>query len=433
MTSVENVSALQRRLNASIPQQAIRGVVSARLKNIGRNAKIAGFRPGKVPAKVIEQHYGAKVHQEALGEALQRSFQEAAMTNNLRVAGSPRFEIKTDDPNADQIEFSATFEVYPEVVIGDLSVETVERLVYELTPADVENTIATLRKQRTTFEKVDRAAQNEDRVHIDFAGKLDGAAFEGGEAKDMAVVLGMGQMLPDFEAAIIGMKAGQTRTFEMTFPKDYHGKDVAGKKVSFTVVLHRVEAPRLPEVDAEFARAVGITDGDVSKLNDEVRSNLTREVSRRLKARNKDAAMDALLKVARFDVPMSLLDKEAQSMMQQTVRELESRGAKMQGMQIQPELFKERAERRVRLGLILAELLQQHDLQPRPEQTKAMIEDYAQSFDEAEQIIRWYAADPKRMIEVENLVLEENMVDWVMGQARTTDKQAKFNDLMGND
>ena len=296
----------------------------------------------------------------------------------------------------------------------------------------MENTIATLRKQRTTFEKADRAAQNEDRVHIDFAGKLDGAAFEGGEAKDMAVVLGMGQMLPDFEAAIIGMKAGQTRTFEMTFPADYHGKDVAGKKVSFTVVLHRVEAPRLPEVDAEFARAVGITDGDVSKLNDEVRSNLTREVSRRLKARNKDAAMDALLKVARFDVPMSLLDKEAQSMMQQTARELESRGAKMQGMQIQPELFKERAERRVRLGLILAELLQKHDLQPRPEQTKAMIEDYAQSFDEAEQIIRWYAADHKRMIEVENLVLEENMVDWVMGQARTTDKQVEFNDLMGN-
>ena len=296
----------------------------------------------------------------------------------------------------------------------------------------MENTIATLRKQRTTFEKADRAAQNEDRVHIDFTGKLDGAAFEGGEAKDMAVVLGMGQMLPDFEAAIIGMRAGQTRTFEMTFPADYHGKDVAGKKVSFTVVLHRVEAPRLPEVDAEFARDVGITDGDVSKLNDEVRSNLTREVSRRLKARNKDAAMDALLKVAGFDVPLSLVDKEAQSMMQQTAREMESRGVKMQGMPIQPEMFKERAERRVRLGLILAELLQKHDLQPRPEQTKAMIEDYAQSFDEAEQIIRWYAADPKRMIEVENLVLEENMVDWVMGQARTTDKQVEFNDLMGN-
>jgi len=432
MTSVETVSALERRLNASIPQQAIRGVVSARLKNIGRNAKIAGFRPGKVPAKVIEQHYGAQVHQEALGEALQRSFQEAALTNNLRVAGSPHFEIKTDDLNADQIEFSATFEVYPEVVIGDLSGETVERLVYELKPADVENTIATLRKQRATFEKADRAAQSEDQVHIDFVGKLDGVAFEGGEAKDLAVVLGIGRMLPDFEAAIIGMKANQTKSFEMTFPEDYHGKNVAGKKVNFTVVLHQVEAPKLPEVDAEFARSVGITDGDVSKLNDEIRSNLTREVSRRLKVRNKDAAMDALLKVAKFDLPKGLVDAEAQSMMQQTVREMESRGVKMPGMPIQPDLFKERAERRVKLGLILAELVQKHGLQAKPEQTKALIKDYAQSFDESEQIIRWYAADPKRMIEVENLVLEENMVNWVMGQAKTTDKRAEFNELMGN-
>lgn len=432
MTSVETVSALERRLNASIPQQAIRGVVSARLQNIGRNAKIAGFRPGKVPAKVIEQHYGAQVHQEALGEALQQSFQEAAMTNNLRVAGSPKFEIKTEDPNAEQIEFSATFEVYPEVVIGDLSGEKIERMVYELTPADVDNTIATLRKQRASFEQVDRAVQNEDQVHIDFVGKLNGEVFEGGEAKDISVVLGMGRMLPDFEAAIMGMKPKQTKTFEMTFPEDYHGKNVAGKKVSFTVELHKVEAPKLPEVDAEFASSVGITDGDVSKLKDEIRSNLLREVSRRLKMQNKDAAMDALLKVAKFELPRGLVDSEAQSMMQQTMREMESRGVKMPGMPIQPELFTERAERRVRLGLILAELVRKHGLQARPEQTKAMIEEYAQSFDEAEQIIRWYAADPKRMIEVENLVLEENMVNWVMGQAKTTDKQAAFNDLMGN-
>lgn len=432
MTSVETVSALERRINASIPQQAIRIEVSARLKNIGRNAKIAGFRPGKVPAKVIEQHYGAKVHQEALGEALQRSFQEAALTNNLRVAGYPRFEIKTDDLNADQVEYSATFEVYPEVVLGTLTGETVERLVYELTPTDVENTIATLRKQRATFEPVERAAQNDDRVHIDFTGKLDGEAFEGGEAKDLAVVLGIGRMLPDFEAAITGMKAGQTKSFEMTFPEDYHGKNIAGKKVSFTVVLHRVEAPRLPEVDAEFARAVGITDGDVSKLEEEIRSNLLREVSRRLKVHNKDAAMEALLKISKFDLPRGLVDTEVQSVMQKTAQEMESRGVNLQDMPLHPDLFKERAEKRVRLGLILAELVQKYGLQARPEQTKALIEDYAQSFDEAEQIIRWYAADPKRMIEVENLVLEENLVNWVMGQAKTTDKQAKFSELMGN-
>jgi trigger factor len=430
MTSVETVSALERRLNASIPQQAIRGVVSARLKNIARNAKIAGFRPGKVPAKVIEQHYGAQVHQEALGEALQRSFQEAALTNNLRVAGNPHFEIKSDDPNADLVEYSATFEVYPEVALGDLSGVEIERLVYQVKPDDVENTITTLRKQRATFEMVDRAVQNEDRVHIDFTGKLDGEPFEGGEGRDISVVLGIGRMLPDFEAAIIGMKPNETKSFEMKFPVDYHGKNVAGKQVTFTIVLHRVEAAKLPEVDTEFAKAIGITDGDVGKLEEEIRSNLTREVSRRLKLRNKDTAMEALLKIANFDVPRGLVDIEVQTVMQKTMQEMESRGMKMKDMQFQPEMFKERAEKRVKLGLILSEVVQKYGLQARPEQTKAMIEDYAQGFDEAEQIIRWYAADPKRMIEVENLVLEENLVEWVMGQGKTTEKQAEFNDLM---
>jgi len=432
MTSVETVSALERRLSASIPQQEIRGVVSARLKNIGRNAKIAGFRPGKVPAKVIEKHYGAQVHQEALGEALQRSFQEAALSNNLRVAGNPQFEIKSNDPNAEQVEYSATFEVYPEVVMGDLSGVAIERLVYDLKPADVENTIVTLRKQRATFEQVDRAVQNEDRVLVDFTGKLDGEPFEGGEGKGISVVLGIGRMLPDFEAAIFGMKPNQTKTFEMKFPEDYHGKNVAGKMVSFTVTLHRVEVAKLPEVDAEFAKAIGITDGDVSKLESEIHSNLTREVARRLKLRNKESAMEALLKTADFAVPRGLVDLEVQTVMQKTAQEMESRGVKMKDMQFQPEMFKERAEKRVKLGLILSEVVQKYGLQARPEQTKAMIEDYANGFDEAEQIIRWYAADPKRMIEVENLVLEENLVDWVMGQAKTKDIIAEFNDLMEN-
>jgi len=432
MTSVETVSALERRLSASIPQQEIRGVVSARLKNIGRSAKIAGFRPGKVPAKIIEQHYGSQVQQEALGEALQRSFQEAATSNNLRVAGNPRFEIKNNDLNAEQIEYSATFEVYPEIVIGDLADVTIERLDYQIKQSDVDETIATLRKQRATFEKVDRAAQNEDRVLIDFVGKLDGEPFEGGEGKGISVELGVGRMLPDFEAAIIGMKAGETKSFEMTFPEDYHGKNVAGKKVVFSVSLHGVEAAKIPEMDAEFATAVGITDGDVSKLDDEVRINLTREVTRRLKVQNKEAVMEALLSVAEFEVPKGLVELEVKSLMQQTMKDMEARGVNMKDMPMESDIFTERAEKRVKLGLILSEVVQKNSLQARPDQTKAMIEDYAQGFDEGEQIIRWYAADPKRMIEVENLVLEENLVDWAMGQAKTSDKQADFKELMGN-
>lgn len=432
MTSVETVSALERRLNASIPQQAIVGQVAARLKNIGRTAKIAGFRPGKIPNKILEQYYGAQAHQEALGEALQRSFEEAAQTNKLKVAGYPEFDVKTADLKAENIEYSATFEVYPEVVLGDLTGESVERTTYELSEVDVENTVATLRKQRSVFVVADRAAQPEDNVVVDFVGKLDGVVFQGGEAKDYPVQLGVGRMLPEFEAAIIGMKVGETKSFDMTFPADYHGKDVAGKQVTFTITLNKVEAPQLPELDAEFAKSVGIADGDVTKLRAEIKVNLQREMERRLKVRNKDVAMDALLKVTQFDVPKALVDWESQSLMQQTVRDMEQRGMKSGGMKLPLELFKEQATKRVKLGLILAEVVQKHSLQAKPEQVKALIQDYAQSFDEPEQVVRWYAADVKRMQEVENLALEENVVAWVMSQAKVTDKAAVFSELMGN-
>ncbi|MGA9667048.1 MAG: trigger factor [Gallionella sp.] len=432
MASVETVSALERRLNASIPQQAIHGVVSARLKNIARNAKIAGFRPGKVPAKVIEQFYGAQARQDALSDALQRSFAEAAQINNLRVAGNPRFEVKTKDLSADQIEYSATFEVYPDVVVGDLSGEVMERLVYELTQKDVDDTIATLRKQRATFQKVDRAARPEDQVNIDFTGKLNGVVFAGGEAKDYPVLLGEGGMLPEFEQAVVGMKAGETKTFDLTFPEDYRSKEVAGKKVTFTITLNHVEEPKLPEIDAEFAMAVGVSDGDASKLQEEIRSNLLSEVSRRLQARNKDAAMNALLRVSSFEVPKVLVDEEVQQLIQLTAQDMEARGMKMKGVSLPPDMFMERAEKRVKLGLILSYLVQKHGLTAKPEQVKHFINEYAQSFDQPEEVVRWYASDPARMQEVEHIVLEENVVIWTMAQAGTSDKQAVFSELMGN-
>ncbi len=432
MSSVETVSALERRLNASIPQQAIIGEVAARLKHIGRTAKIAGFRPGKIPNKVLEQYYGVQAHQEALGEALQRSFAEAAQVNNLKVAGYPEFDVKTADLKAETIEYSATFEVYPEIEVGSLAGESLERTTYALSDTDVDNTVETLRKQRSVFVAVDRAAQSEDQVNVDFTGKLNGEIFQGGEAKDYPVQIGVGRMLPEFEAAIIGMKVGETKSFDMTFPETYHGKDVAGKEVTFTITLNKVEAPKLPELDAEFAMSVGIPDGDVSRLTAEIRVNLQRELDRRLKVRNKDVAMDALLKVTQFDVPKALVDWEAKSLMQQALRDMEQRGMKAGAMQLPLDLFKVQATKRVKLGLILAEVVKKHDLQAKPGQIKALIQDYAQSFDEPEQVIRWYAAEPKRMQEVENLALEENVVAWVMSQAKVTDKVAVFSELMGN-
>jgi trigger factor len=433
MSNVETLSGLQRRLNASIPQQQLRGEMEARLKRIGRTAKVHGFRPGKVPFKVLEQQYGASVQQEVLGESLQRSFAEAAVSNKLQVAGYPQFEIKTTDLNAPQIEFSATFEVYPEVKLGSISGESVNRVSFTLSDADVEDTINTLRKQRTEFKKADRAAQNDDQVRIDFSGKLDGVVFEGGEAKDFAVVLGAGRMLPDFEKAIVGMKAGETKSFDMTFPADYHGKDVAGKQVTFTITVHAVEAPHLPEVDAEFAKSLGVADGDVSKLKAEIRDNIGREAQRRAKVRNKDSAMDALLKIAQLEVPKALLESESERLMQQAVHDMEARGMKMpKGMQLPADMFAERAGKRVKLGLILAELVKQHDLGAKPEQMKALVQEYAQSYEHPEEVVRWYNAEPNRMREIENLVLEDNVVAWVMAGAKVSDQAVTLNELMGS-
>ncbi|MEI7842438.1 MAG: trigger factor [Gallionellaceae bacterium] len=433
MSSVETLGGLERRLNISIPQTQFRGEIEARLKQLGRTAKVHGFRPGKVPFKVIEQQYGHQVEQEVLGESLQRSFAQAAQENKLQVAGYPKIEIKTKDLSAPKIEYSATFEVYPDVVVGDIAAQSIERLTFALADADIDNTLTTLRKQRATYAKVDRAVQKDDQVRIDFSGKLDGVVFEGGEAKDFSVVLGAGRMLPDFEAGIVGMKVGETKSFDMTFPADYHGKDVAGKKVTFTITLHSVEEARLPEVDAEFAKALGVENGDVAKLKEEIRGNLNRETQRRLTARNKDNAMEVLLKVGQLEVPKALLESEAQNLMQQTLRDMESRGMKVpKGMQLPTNVFEERASKRVKLGLILAELVKKHDLQAKPEQVKAMVQEYAQSYEHPEEVIRWYAADASRLTEVENMVLEDNVVAWVMSNAKVTDTKIELNALMEN-
>ncbi len=431
MASVEILGGLERRLNASIPQQMVRGEVEARLKRLGRTAKVHGFRPGKVPFRILEQQYGTQVHQEVLGESLEREFASEVKANNLRVVGAPTFELKSADYRADPLEYTATFEIYPDVAIGDIASESVERISCTLSDADVENTLLTLRKQRAVFEPADRPAQAEDRVRMDFTGKLNGVVFEGGEARDYSVVLGAGRMLQDFESAVIGMKAGESKSFDMTFPENYHGKAVAGKQVTFSVTVHSVEAPRLPALDAEFAKQLGVADGDVEKLKADVRANLGRELQHRIKARNKESAMDALLKVSRMELPNALVGWETENLMRQTMHDMEARGIKIPaGAGLPPELFAERAQKRVRLGLLLPELVKRHDLAAKSEQVKAQIQEYAQGFEHPEEVVRWYAADKERMQEVANLVLEDNVVDWVMRTAKVVDKAVKFDELM---
>lgn len=423
-------NALERRIDLSIAIADVEKEMEQRLKRMGRNIKMAGFRPGKVPFSIVKQQYGDQARHEVLAEQLDRVFAESVSAQNLRVAGYPRIEPKTGE-NPSHMEFSAIFEVYPEFVPGDLSTAEIERPVLEITSAEIDKTLDILRKQRVRYDTADRGAQKEDRVVIDFLGKKDGVPFQGGQASDYPFVLGQGMMLPEFENAIEGCAAGESKTFDMTFPADYHAKDLAGQTVQFEITVKQVQAPRLPDVDADFAKMMGVADGDVEKMRTEVESNLKREVKRRIEAKLKDQVMEALLQANPIAVPAALVDMEVQRLMQVARQDMEQRGMKAKDMPIQPEWFTESAKRRVTLGLILAEVVKTEKLQATPEQVRAMVEDMAASYEQPEEVIRWYYAQPQRLGEVEGVAIENNVVEWVLGKAKVTEKAAVFDELMG--
>jgi len=296
---------------------------------------------------------------------------------------------------------------------------------------EVDKTLDILRKQRVSYADADRAAAKEDRVVIDFLGKKDGVPFQGGQANDYPFVLGQGMMLPDFENAVEGAKAGESKTFDLTFPADYHAKDLAGQTVQFEITVKQVQAPKLPEVDAEFAKGMGIADGDVTKMRAEIEANLKREVKRRIEGKIKDQVMEALLATNPITVPVALVDMEVQRLMQAARQDMEQRGMKVKDLPIQPEWFADQAKRRVTLGLILAEVVKTEKLQATPEQVRAMVEETAASYEQPEEVIRWYYAQPQRLQEVEGVAIENNVVAWVLSKAKVTDKAAVFDELMG--
>ncbi len=423
-------NALERSVDLSIAIADIEKEMDQRLKRMGKNIKMPGFRPGKVPFSIVKQQYGDQARHEVLSEQLDRVFGETVTAQKLRVAGYPRIEPKTTESTT-HIEFTATFEIYPEFVPGDLSTAEVERPVLEVGEAEITKTLDILRKQRVSYADADRAAAKEDRVVIDFLGKKDGVPFAGGEAKDYPFVLGQGQMLPDFENAVEGAKAGESKTFDLAFPADYHAKDLAGQTVQFDITVKQVQAPVLPELDAEFATSMGIVDGDVAKMKAEIEANLKREVKKRIEAKLKDQVMEALLKANPIAIPGALVDMEIQRLMQAARQDMEQRGMKTKDFPIQPEWFADQAKRRVTLGLILAEVVKTEKLQATPEQVRAMVEETAQSYEHPEEVIRWYYAQPQRLGEVEGVAIENNVVEWVLGKAKVTDKAAVFDELMG--
>lgn len=421
---------LERSVDLSIAIADIEKEMDQRLKRMGKNIKMPGFRPGKVPLHIVKQQYGDQARHEILSEQLDRVFGETVTAQKLRVAGYPRIEPKTTESTT-HIEFAATFEIYPEFVPGDLSTAEVERPVLEVGEAEITKTLDILRKQRVSYADADRAAAKEDRVVIDFLGKKDGVPFAGGEAKDYPFVLGQGQMLPDFENAVEGAKAGESKTFDLAFPADYHAKDLAGQTVQFDITVKQVQAPVLPELDAEFATSMGIVDGDVAKMKAEIEANLKREVKKRIEAKLKDQVMEALLKANPIAVPGALIEMETQRLMQAARQDMEQRGMKTKDFPIQPEWFADQAKRRVTLGLVLAEVVKTEKLQATPEQVRAMVEETAQSYEHPEEVIRWYYAQPQRLGEVEGVAIENNVVEWVLGKAKVTDKAAVFDELMG--
>lgn len=427
----EAQSALERRIDMSVLMADIEQEVESRLKKIARTVKMPGFRPGKVPFKMVAQTYGAQARSEAIGAAVEKAFTEKVREQNLRVAGYPTIEPKEAAGN-EALEFSAVFEVYPDVVVGELGMKQIERPVLAVGDAEVDKTIEVLRKQRTSYAEASRPAAEGDRVVVDFTGRKDGEVFEGGQAQDFPFVIGAGSMLKDFEAAVTGLAAGASRTFDMSFPEDYHAKHLAGQPVQFEVVVKRVEEPKLPEVDENLARALGIADGDVVKMRDEVRANLEREVKRRLQSRVKEAVMNALIEATPLEVPKALVAKESEELAENAKRDLETRGMKTKDLPVDPSWFVEQAERRVKLGLIMAELVKSKELFSKPEQVRAMVEEFAQSYEDPSEVIGWYYSQPQRIAQAEALVIEENVVGWVLANAQTMDKAVSFDELMGN-
>ena len=431
--TVETLEKLERKMTLTLPVNVIQSEVDARLKKLARTVKMDGFRPGKVPMSVVAQRYGYSVHYEVMNDKVGEAFAQAANEAKLRVAGQPRITESETSPEG-EMAFDAVFEVYPEVKIADLASAEVDRISAEVTDEAIDKTLDILRKQRRTFAQrpQDAAAQDGDRVTVDFEGKIDGETFEGGKAEDFQFLVGEGQMLKEFEDAVRGMKTGESRTFPLAFPADYHGQDVAGKQADFLVTVKKIEAAHLPEVNEALAKSLNVGEPTVEGLRADIKKNLEREVKFRVLGRNKQAVMDALVAQAELDLPNASVQAEVGRMVEGARADLKQRGIKDADKAPIPEdMFRPQAERRVRLGLVVAELVRANDLQAKPEQIKAHVEELAASYEKPADVVRWYYGDNRRMAEVEAIVIENNVTDFVLGKAKVNDKAVSFDDLMG--
>ncbi|KPB86651.1 trigger factor [Pseudomonas syringae group genomosp. 3] len=424
--SVENTSALERRMTIGVPAERIETEVNKRLQQTARKAKIPGFRPGKVPMSVIRQRYEDGARQEALGDLIQATFYEAVVEQKLNPAGAPAVEPKSFEKGKD-LEYVATFEVFPEFTVAGFDTIAVERLSADVADSDLDNMLEVLRKQNVRFEVADRAAQNEDQLNIDFQGKVDGEVFAGGSATATQLVLGSGRMIPGFEEGLVGAKAGEERVLNVTFPEDYQNLDLAGKAAEFTVTVNTVSEPKLPELNEEFFKQFGIKETGIEGFRTEVRKNMERELRQAIKSKVKNQVMDGLLAANPIEVPKALLENEVNRLRVQAVQQF---GGNIKPDQLPAELFEEQAKRRVELGLIVAEVVKQFDLKPDDARVREMIQEMASAYQEPEQVVAWYYKNEQQMNEVRSVVLEEQVVDTVLQKASVTDKSVSYEEAV---
>ena len=428
--SVEATGGLERRMTVNVDEERIASAVDDRLKNMTRTVKLKGFRKGKVPFKVVKQHYGQQVRDEVVGEVLQSTFYEAVSQEKLQPAGSPSFDDLKNEPGQG-LAYTATFEVYPELELKPLAEQTVEKPVTEISDADIDKMIETIRKQNITWQSVEREAKEGDRVNMDFKGMIDGEPFEGGSAQGVELELGSGRMIPGFEDGLIGAKAGEDRNLQVTFPENYHAEKLAGKAAVFETHINSIEEPVLPEVDAELAKQLGVESGDLDEMRQEIRDNMQRELDTRLRAMLKEAVMDTLLEANQIDVPKSLIENEEKALLQNMLQNLASQGMQQQDLSgINPEMFHDQAVKRVSLGLIMSEIVKDNDLKVDPEMVKARIQEIAAPYEHPEEVVKWYQSDRQRLSEVESLVFEDQVVDWVLEQAKVVEKPVSFDEIM---
>jgi trigger factor len=428
--SVETTSGLERRVTVAVPAERLDSAVEQRLLEAQKNLRIDGFRPGKVPMREVKRRFANAVRSEVLSDVMRDSFLKAVEEHKLEPAGMPRFEPKTNEPGKD-LEFVAVFDVFPEITLASFDVISVDRPVAEVTDADLDGMIDNLRKQRASWEAVDRAADKGDRVNIDYEGFKGEEAFAGGSAKGQNLVLGSGSMIPGFEDGLLGAKAGEQKTLQLTFPADYHAEELKGAAVEFKITVNKVEAQKLPELDEEFMKGFGVEGGDLAKFRAEVKKNMERELSNAIRAQIKGQVMDGLVSNHSFDVPAALVSNEIQRMRQQMMQQFGG-GQQFDASILPDDLFREQAERSVRLGLVVRQILEQNQLKADADKVRARVEEIAEQYEEPAEVVKWFYGNRQQLEQVEGAVLEEQVVELVLASARQSDKAMSYEDVVAS-